>query len=54
MDRALTGKDYAAWIASFELDEETQEAYEWKIGIAPLVQKMELLRRKGSVRIERY
>lgn len=35
MVRALTGEDYEKWVANFELDEATQDEYEWGTGIAP-------------------
>lgn len=33
--RKITGKDYGKWVAHYEYDEETDEEYEWDIGIAP-------------------
>lgn len=35
MVRELTGDDYPKWVATYEIDEETNEKYEWEKGTAP-------------------
>jgi len=35
MVRALTGDDYATWIAKYEESDDKDDYYEWDTGIAP-------------------